>query len=266
MGFYWNNTASVWEMADSQTQNWISTHFTFDSSGLTVYGSSSGYKARVATDSFQILNASDNELMTLSAKASGNESYATLTNGGKFGGLNLTSAMSALIITGNGISMGSGNQAACDFNKIASIEVSRMSANQATGDFTISFPAIGTVEALDIYYWCTYTGSSERLIKRVNFLTYSGTSATSAVATLDALAVGEETATKKSEGLYYMAQTLSITRSGNSFTFTRTSPVMRFFIPLINEDDNKTNADVPVASIKNPGNTFRVYHVAVCAR
>lgn len=165
--FTW--TGSAWQLADSTAQNYINTHFLFDSNGMTVFGSSSTYRSRVGAGKFSILDSSNKELMYIRSSGSGNSTKVELRTS-NFGQIYLGSAMSDFIVHDSGF-LAESVFGGFRVNNVTSVEAWRVAPTSGTANASASFSAWGfsssVVHSVDVYY--TAVSSGETRVVRANF-------------------------------------------------------------------------------------------------
>lgn len=233
-------TGAAWQLADSTAQNYINTHFLFDTNGMTVMSSNSSYKSRVGSGKFSILNGSNQELMYMSATGSGNNATVNYVTD-SFGKLVFGTNLSKVTLNQNGFSFSS-TYMGFGVNGCASVETMRLVPGSQTASTSVSFSSFAlsnaTIHAVDLYY--TTNGSQEQRVVRVNF---SGR--TSSTVNL--------VNTYQDGGFYVVTEPVKLTRSGATISITR-NKVSRVWLPAGSTIYVNTNA----------GTQFYITYVAVC--
>lgn len=171
--FTW--TGSAWQMTDSVAQNYINAHFLANTDGLTIMSSASSYKSRMRAGDYQILDAKDNEILTISATKDANQDASIEFYTRDFGEMAFITAMSSFSFSESGFRFDS-TFPGFSVNYCASVEVDRGIPESTTASTQVYVRNRGTLEAVDIYYTArnanidpAASGKGECRIIRVNF-------------------------------------------------------------------------------------------------
>lgn len=139
----------------SSASDFISTHFSATTSGLDVYSSASGYKARTAPGAFKVLTSGNTELFSISAASNGVSVMSSWQNMLRLG---MRSSMGLFVFGGagvewnaaNGVPMKRGGQNLGTGYYRAWHQLYK-NANGTTGTVALGYSA-GSFEAVAIFY------------------------------------------------------------------------------------------------------------------
>lgn len=171
--FTW--TGSAWQMTDSVAQNYINAHFLANTDGLTIMSSASSYKSRMRAGDYQILDAKDNEILTISATKTTDNDASIEFYTRSFGEMVFMTAMAGFSFSESGFRLSS-TYPGFSVGDCASVEVARGVPESTTTSTQVTVRNYGTLEAVDIYYTArnasitpTASGRGECRVIRVNF-------------------------------------------------------------------------------------------------